>query len=363
MATAAGAVSEQAFTQKAGEAFGTPQTGVMCTGPFKFDKWAPGRDLVLARNDSYWDAALRPHTKRVEFSFIADESTAVNALRSGEVDGQYFYLPPAGLVQLEKDDGLTLNYGKSLVYYALVAANPSGPLADVRVRRALSAIVDRTAIAGVVLQGAALPAPTLAGPDYWGYDENDFAAAYSEYGTTPDPDRAKRLLAEANVHEPIVIGIQGSSAVHEQTANVIQAAGRKLGLDIRTKVIPVEQFGNLYNDPKAREGLDGFFTTWYGNFPDPLEAYSMFVVDGANNYGGYNDVSPRVSQAVASLDPSDRAKRIIAIQHKVTEDVPWTPLVSLPTILVQNARISGATASIAYLYYPWAATVGGKEQK
>jgi peptide/nickel transport system substrate-binding protein len=363
MATAAGAVSEQAFTEKAGEAFGTPQTGVMCTGPFKFDRWEPGRDLVLTRNDAYWDASLRPHAERIEFSFIADESTAVNALRSGEVDGQFFYLPPAGLVQLEKDEGLTLNYGKSLVYYALVAANPSGPLADVRVRQALSAIIDRTAIAGVVLQGAALPAPTLAGPDYWGYDENAFAAAYSKYGTNPDPERAQQLLAQAPVHKPIVIGIQGSSAVHEQTANVIQAAGRKLGLDIRTKVIPVEQFGNLYNDAKAREGLDGFFTTWYGNFPDPLEAYSMFVVDGANNYGGYDAVSGQVSQAVATLDPAERAKRVIAIQQKATEDVPWMPLVTLPTILVQNARVSGATASIAYLYYPWAATVGGKEQK
>ena len=363
MATAAGAISAQAFTERAGEAFGTPQTGVMCTGPFKFDSWQPGRDLALVRNDGYWDASLRPHAERIEFSFIADESTAVNALRSGEVDGQFFYLPPAGLIQLQKDDGLTLNYGKSLVYYALIAANDSGPLADVRVRQALSAIVDRSAIASVVLQGAALPAPTLAGPDYWGYAKDAFAAAYANHDTKPDPERAKQLLAEANIHEPIVIGIQGSSAVHEQTANVMQAAARELGLDIRTKVIPVEQFGNLYNDATAREGLDGFFTTWYGNVPDPLEAYSMFIDGGTNNYGGYTAVSDQVNEAVATLDPAERAKRVIAIQDQVSKDVPWTPLVSLPTILVQNARVSGATASIAYLYYPWAATVGGKEQQ
>jgi peptide/nickel transport system substrate-binding protein len=363
MSTAAGAVSERAFTERAGEAFGTPQTGVMCTGPYKFDNWRPGRSLTITRNDDYWDATLRPRTKRVEFSFIADESTAVNALRSGEVDGQFFYLPPAGLIQMQKDDSLTLNFGKSLVYYALIAANAHGPLADTRVRQALSAIIDRSAIASVVLQGAALPAPTLAGPDYWRYQKEAFAAAFEKYNTEPDPERAKQLLAQANVHGPIVIGIQGSSAVHEQTANVIQAAGRKLGLDIQTKVIPVEQFGNLYNDPKAREGLDGFFTTWYGNFPDPLEAYSMFVEGGLNNYGDYNTVSDQVNAAVAALNPADRAKRVIAIQDQVTRDLPWTPLVYLPTILVQNARISGATASIAYLYYPWAATVGGKESR
>jgi peptide/nickel transport system substrate-binding protein len=361
MATAAGAVSERAFTERAGENVGTPQTGVMCTGPFQFDAWRPGRDLRLTRNEHYWDPALRPRTEHVDFSFIADESTAINALRSGEVDGQFFYLPPAGLIQLQKDDNLKLDFGKSLVYFALVTANPGGPLADVRVRQALSAVIDRSAIAGVVLQGAGLPAPTLAGPDYWGYEKDRFAAAYAKFGTGTDAQRAKSLLRQAGPQGPITIGVQGSSAVHEQTANVIQAAGRKLGLDIRTRVIPVEQFGNLYSDPKAREGLDGFFTTWYGNFPDPLEAYSMFVDGGTNNFGGYGVVSDQVKAAIAALDPVDRANRVIAIQDRVTKDVPWTPLVYLPTILVQNAKISGATASIAYLYYPWAATVGGKE--
>ena len=363
MATAAGAVSQQAFTERAGDGVGTPQGGVMCTGPFKFDAWNPGRDLRLTRNDTYWDPDLRPRAKQVDFSFIADESTAVNALRSGEVDGQFFYLPPAGLIQLQKDDNLSLNFGKSLVYFALVTANAKGPLGDVRVRQALSAIIDRTAIAAVVMQGAGLPAPTLAGPDYWGYEKDAFAAAFDRFGTDPDVERARTLLQQAGDVGPITIGVQGSSAVHEQTANVIQAAGRKLGLDIRTRVIPVEQFGNLYSDPTAREGLDGFFTTWYGNLPDPLEAYSMFVDGGTNNFGAYTAVSDRVSEAIGTLDPAERAKRVIAIQEKVTEDVPWTPLVYLPTILVQSSRISGATASIAYLYYPWAATVGGTEEE
>lgn len=363
MATAAGAVSQQAFTEQAGENFGTPQGGVMCTGPFEFDTWNPGRDLRLTRNDAYWDDELRPRAEHVDFSFIADESTAVNALRSGEVDGQFFYLPPAGLIQLQKDDNLSLDFGKSLVYFALITANPDGPLGDVRVRQALSAVIDCSAIAGVVLQGAALPAPTLAGPDYWGYEKDAFAAAFAEFGTDPDIERAKDLLRQAGDLGPITIGVQGSSAVHEQTANVIQAAGRKLGLDIRTKIIPVEQFGNLYNDETAREGLDGFFTTWYGNFSDPLEAYSVFVDGGYNNYGAYTAVSDQVNAAVGTLDPAERAKQVIAIQQQVTEDVPWTPLVYLPTILVQNSRISGATASIAYLYYPWAATVGGTEEE
>jgi len=362
MATAAGAVMERAFTQKAGDSLGTPGTGVMCTGPFRFGTWQPGRQLELERNAHYWDAALQPHVDRIDFSFIADESTAVNALRSGEVDGQYFYLPPAGLIQLQKDDQLQLSYGKSLVFFSLIAANAKGPLGDPRVRRALSDIIDRSAIASVVFQGAALPAATLTGPDYWGYEKDEFAAAAEKYSTKTDVAQAKALLKQVGHIGPITIGIQGSSAVHEQTANVIQAAGKQLGLDIRTKVIPVEQYGNLYNDPKARQGLDGFFTTWYGNIPDPIDVYAVFLKGGPNNYGDYNTVNDQVQAALATTDPAARAKEVVKIESTVTADAPWLPLVTLPTILVQNSRITGATASMAYLYYPWAAAIGAKEK-
>lgn len=363
MAMAAGAVTEEAYTKKAGQGFGTPKGGVMCTGPFSFAKWRPGQDIVLQRNDAYWDPSLRPKTASIDFSFIADESTAVNALRSGEVDGQFFFLPPAGLIQLQKDDELSVDYGRSLAFFALVALDKSGPLGNVAVRQALSDMIDRSAEAGVVMQGAALPAATLTGPDYWGYEKDAFEAAAKEYGTKPDLERVKRLLAKARPSRPIVIGVQGSSAVHEQTADVIQASGKALGLDIRIKVIPVEQYGNLYSDPKARQGLDAFLTTFYGNFADPLDVYSAFVKGGPSNYGDYDAVSAEVGEARSAMDPAQRARLVIDLQHRVAEDAPWIPLVTLPTILVQNGRISGATASMAYLYYPWAAAIGTKEKR
>ncbi len=56
-----------------------------------------------------------------------------------------------------------------------------------------------------------------------------------------------------------------------------------------------------------------------------------------------------------------RAELTIAAQEKITRDLPWFPMGDLPVILVQNNEISGATASSAYLGYPWAATIGGVE--
>ncbi|WP_022894670.1 ABC transporter substrate-binding protein [Agromyces subbeticus] len=360
MGSAAGAIVEKAAAEADGEQFGTPNGNLQCTGPFSLTKWNSGKSIELAKNPSYWDSALMPKVEKLSFSFIADESTAVNALRTGDIDGQYFYLPPAGLSQLQNSDTVATAYGKSFVFWTLAPINAEGPLGDQKIREALSLAVDRTAIAKVVFQGVAIPAPTLVGPDAWGYGEDTFAKAYAKFGVEPDIEEAKQLVADAgSPKEPIVLAVQGSSAVHEQTANLIQAAGQAIGLDVQTKVIPVEQFGNLYFDPKAREGLDGFFTTNYADFADPLGVYSFFHTSNSHDYIGWDGADAEIEEALATLDESKRAELVATIQDKVTEGLPWIPLEYEPVTLVQNKRISSATASFAYLYAPWAATIGG----
>ncbi len=363
MSSAAGAVVSKAAAEAAGEQFGTPQGGLMCTGPFSLENWEPGKAITLAKNADYWDAELVPKVERLTFSFIADESTAVNALRTGDVDGQFFYLPPAGLTQLEDSDA-TITFGESYIFWSLRAIQETGTFSNPKVREALLAAIDTEAIADVVFQGAAIPSPVLTGPAYYSDDEAGelFQEAYDSYSIEPDIERAKSLLAEAgDISAPIVLGVQGSSAVHEQTANLIQAAGEAIGLTIETKVIPVEQFGNLYFDETAREGLDGFFTTYYGNVTDPLDVYTTFTPDSTNNFIKYDGAAEELAEARSTLDPVERAKHTIAAQEKITRDLPWLPMGDLPVILVQNEAISGATASSAYLGYPWAATIGGVE--
>jgi peptide/nickel transport system substrate-binding protein len=363
MSSAAGAIVQKAAAEAAGEQFGTPKGGLMCTGPFSLDSWEPGKAINLVKNDSYWDENLIPKVEKLSFSFIADESTAINALRTGDVDGQFFYLPPAGLGQLEDSDA-SITFGKSYIFWSLRAIQETGTFSNPKVREALLAAIDSQAIADVVFQGAAIPSPVLAGPAYYAEDEAGalLQKEFDSYEVKPDLEKAQALLAEAgDISAPIVLGVQGSSAVHEQTANLIQAAGQAIGLTIETKVIPVEQFGNLYFDAKAREGLDGFFTTYYGNVTDPLDIYTTFMPGSSNNFIKYDGATQELSDARMTLDPVKRAEYTIAAQKKITRDLPWLPMGDLPVILVQNKAISGATASSAYLGYPWAATIGGVE--
>lgn len=360
LATMAGIVTEKSSAVAAGDEFGTPRHLPMCTGPFELEAWAAGDKLTMTRNEDYWDADLKATSSRLELTFIADESTAVLALRNGDIDGQYFFLPPAGLDQLRSGDVGDVVLGDSLIYWTLIAAATEGPFADPRVRQALLLATDRAALSEAVFQGAAIPAHTLAPPASWTYAHDTFERAYDE-APLPDADidEATRLVEEANVTEPITIAVQGSSAVHEQTGNLLQAAAEAIGLDVEVKKIPVEQYGNLYVDPAARKGIDAFLSTYYG-VADPLDSYTMFESTDYSNFTGYTEADDLLSAAREELDPERRADLVADLQEQIGQEVLWSPLAFLPVIMFQSKRVTGAMPSSNYLYYPWASGIGAR---
>ena len=82
---------------------------VIGSGPFRFvaDEWVPGAKVVYLRNDAYvprdeppnWGSGGKvARVDRVEWLYVPDAATAMNALLAGEVD--YFELPPHDLLPI-----------------------------------------------------------------------------------------------------------------------------------------------------------------------------------------------------------------------------------------------------------------------
>src|SRR4029077_9956367 len=59
------------------------------TGPFKYQNFSPGVSSTFVRNADYWRSGL-PHLDSVVTTNIADETSQVNALQSGQVDAINF---------------------------------------------------------------------------------------------------------------------------------------------------------------------------------------------------------------------------------------------------------------------------------
>jgi peptide/nickel transport system substrate-binding protein len=54
------------------------------SGPYVFEKWDVGREIVLRRNENYWDQ--KPKLSKIVYKFIPNSVACVQALRAHEVD-------------------------------------------------------------------------------------------------------------------------------------------------------------------------------------------------------------------------------------------------------------------------------------
>ena len=56
------------------------------TGPYKFVRWITGSQIVLDRNDDYWDKAHIRYPKRLLYEVVQEPYVAAQLLKKGEID-------------------------------------------------------------------------------------------------------------------------------------------------------------------------------------------------------------------------------------------------------------------------------------
>lgn len=365
MSTPLGMVAKESFVKDKGASYGTPNGGVMCTGPFQLQDWARGESITLERNPYYWDDALRARADTFKFVFVTDDAALTNALTNGDIDGVYG-APLSSLQTLGSTPTGTLSYGVSTEIWAMINFATTGPMADAKVRQALSLSIDREAIAANVFQGTAEPLKSVATPATWSYAKDTFAAGYEALPSVAvDLDKAKELLKEANYQgEKIVIASEGGSAIHQQMAQIVQDSAKAIGLNVEVHPIPIGSFFSLFFDPTARKGLDGMIALNYPDIPDPLQMMVVVAApDGATNLSSFNDpdITALLDEARTIDADEERASVVVEAQQLVMQELPQISIVAPWNRLFLNNRLAGAPPAYNYnfYYYPWAALVGG----
>lgn len=365
LATAAGIIGSKAYVGEAGDAYGTANGGIMCTGPFSFDSWQSGSKITLKANPDYWDPDLQPMVEQLDLTFVTDESTVANSLLSGDIDGAY--MPPLSATEKLAATGegnFVLGLGTD--WMAIRPTEKAGPMQQLETRQALSLILDRDAVAQTVFRGTAVPAVTPIQPGAWGYARDRWEAAAAEL---PDPvfdvEQAAQIIADAGLDgTELTIAIPADSEAEAKIAEILTAGGNQIGLQLNFETLPMTSFTELYFDQKARESYDAFIVWEYGaGVADPIVSMSEFTPLSAYNYGNNDDpvLTQSVRDALSALDPEERADLLITGQQSMVENLPLVPVVNLENRLFQGERITGATASRASLYYPWAARIGSAE--
>ena len=366
LATNAGVVFEKAFAEKAGKTLGTPQGGLMCTGPFEFKSWTSGKNIVTMSNPNYWNG--QPKVKSLEYVFIPDNATLTSALLSGQVDGAYD-IPTASAKALAKTSSGSLYFGPSTGTLSFGPVASSGAAADPRVRQALNLAIDKTAFVKNVLGGYGTVAKTFSVPlTFTGLPD---AAIYQKgYDALPTPvtdlTKAKALIQQAKpASTPLTLAIPSGNDELLQAATLIQSAGKQLGLTINVKQLQATDFAALFYNANARKGIDFLATMGYLNAPGPVANASFFTMPpplGLFNWSQYSDpqVTKYLGSANTTVDQTQAANDFVKAQAIFAPANLQVTLGEKYASVYLNPKLTGVTTSFAYIGSPWALHLGGK---
>ncbi len=159
------------------------------TGPYKFVSSVSGSNVVLTSNEEYWGGA--PAIKDVTMTIIAEESTAITRMETGEAD----FIPAVTVEQISRIEGMSnVKFETSdaaQVYYMLMRGDSyvNPVMAEKDFRIALAKSIDKEGYVEYIMEGYATPAESVIGPKITGYDEEA-----TTHNIAYDPEGAKAIL-------------------------------------------------------------------------------------------------------------------------------------------------------------------------
>lgn len=325
------------------------------TGPFRFVSWRQGREIVLERNESYWGQAA--YLDRVVYRFARDRTLALQMLRRGDVDVMP-RLAPAQVEEVRGDEELLDDYRLESSFapgYSFIVYNTRRPrLADPRVRRALTMLIDRQtllcALEGCLGRVVSSPLPV----GHPGVDPSIEPLPF-------DPPAARRLLDEAGYRRTSRTGIRERdgrplaftllvptvSESLQRSASVVQqdmvSAGVRMDILAVDWAVFLERAGEHDFDAAALQLTLDWETDYYVLFHSSQ-------AEGGMNYGAFSsreadDVLERLRR---ELDQGRRVELLRRLHRILHREQPQTFLDARVESSLVERSIEGAVLGV-----PW----------
>ena len=312
----------------------------VCSGPFRFSERVAQDRIVLERYANYWNKA-NVHFDKVIFQPIVDATVRLANLRSGQLD-LIERLAPSDIPQIKADNrfqvaritelgyyGITINTGKS----DQAQKNPLGR--DPRVREAFELSLDRAGIVQVAMDAEATPGNQWLPPSNAFYAKN-----------VPMPKRniarAKALLKEAGVVNPVFTLMTPTTSDAQRIAQVVQAMAKEAGFDVK---IQSTEFATSLN--LADKGqFDAYVLAWSGRADPDGNLFSFHACKQPLNYAGYckPEMDDLINKSRGIRDPAERAKVFEQVAAQVGKDRPVVYLFHRNWLWASNKKLTGVRA-------------------
>ena len=307
------------------------------TGPYVLQSREPDVRTVMTINENYWGRDQFPmEVTEIVYTPIQNAATRVAALLSGEVNFLQD-MPVQDLERVNNADGLVVKQAPQnrVIFFGMnqgaddiEADNIDGknPLADARVRKAMSMAINRDAIQQVVMRGQSQPAGMIAPPFVNGW------TAEMDAESATDIDAAKALMTEAGYGDGFSIRLDCPNDRYINDEAICQAAVGMLGqigISVNLDAIPKAQ-----HFPKITDGNTDFYMLGWGVPTYDSEYIFNFLVHGReSDIGTWNgtgfdndDLDAKIKSLASNTDLDARNQDIADIWRVVQDETLYIPI-------------------------------------
>jgi peptide/nickel transport system substrate-binding protein/oligopeptide transport system substrate-binding protein len=323
-----------------GPGFNTRPVG---TGPFSFNIWERGQEILLTANEDYY--AGRPFLNSFRFRIYSniEWEKIFDDFGKGLLD--HSIIPSNKYDTISQNTALFQNYTfvskptLNLVYIGMNVNVP--PFNDPRFRQAIYHAVDTKRIVQEITKRGSIPAKGILPPGIAGFNPHLEGYQY-------DPEKARRLLEETGYPKgrgipPIEIWTVSKSESVQNELKAYQDYLAALGIRLVTRVAENwSEFIKRIDEKKAPM----YYAAWYADYPDPDNfLYVLCHSQSKTNRMGYQnvEVDRLLEQARRETDYMRRIELYREIEKMVMKEAP---------IICQHVN------SFNYLFQPW---VGGMQ--
>jgi len=303
------------------------------SGPYMVTSWRPGDRVELKANPYYWQG--KPGISHISIRFVANAQTALNMLRTHEVDGYFDSQDYGSYPILQRIPGYVVTSTPQNAVGAIIFNTQDPITKDSRVRHALAEAIDIHSTVSKAYLKTLDSRHAGAGLFLWAFDPN-------AYPDVPyDPADARKLLDEAGWHLGpdgmrrkngvplhVLLILQAETPADGVAANDIAQYERAVGVGVTLKqyqvtqfVAPPEQGGPVYGG-KFQMALYSFEN---GDDPDTTDQFACANVP-PNGYNKSRICDPRIDallhQGLSTYDPAARIRPYAQLQKLLYDELP-----------------------------------------
>jgi peptide/nickel transport system substrate-binding protein len=326
------------------------------TGPWMFDSYRPNVGMTLVRHPSYFVAGL-PYIDRVEIFVDEDNASRMAAFLGGKYDIGWENpgtINRTDWVQI-KDNLRRLRPNLQTAEFPANVVNnlymrtDKAPFSDVRVRRAMSMAIDRSAIVNATLEGVGVMNPAVpAGLKEWTIplDQLGEGERYLRY----DPAASRKLLAEAGYPRgfsaTIDFATYGSTVLVDTVQLVIKYL-KDVGIEARLNTL--EYGAYIARILSGKHDSMGFGP--YTPFLEP-DGFLFFQYSPgeSRNTSIVNDpaVADLLVRQGRTLDPAKRRQIIFDIQRHLAKQQYYVQLASAVYVAVWDRALKNYGPNLGF---------------